>query len=119
MIKRVFTIIKEDLVFFPPTLSLIRALCDLNIQVIHLGNYSDSIQRQDLESKGVKFVELIKYNKSDTLITKLIKQKKFKKKVKDYELWEVGDVQQDGTVLLLATEKKTGKWKNFYAKVIL
>ena len=46
-------------------------------------------------------------------------REKFKKKVKDYVLWEVGDVQQDGTVLLLATEKKTGKWKNFYAKVIL
>ena len=46
-------------------------------------------------------------------------REKFKKKVKDYELWEVGDVQQDGTVLLLATEKKTGKWKNFYVKVIL
>ena len=41
-------------------------------------------------------------------------REKFKKQVKDYQLWEVGDVQQDGTVLLLATEKKTGKWKNFY-----
>ena len=46
-------------------------------------------------------------------------REKFKKQVKDYQLWEVGDVQQDGTVLLLATEKKTGKWKNFYVKVIL
>lgn len=46
-------------------------------------------------------------------------REKFKRQVKDYQLWEVGDVQQDGTVLLLATEKKTGKWKNFYVKVLL
>ena len=102
MIKRVFTIIKEDLVFFPPTLSLIRALCDLNIQVIHLGNYSDSIQRQDLESKGVKFVELIKYNKSDTLITKLIKQKKFKKKVIKY--LEASNISESDYVWILNAE---------------
>lgn len=102
MIKRVFTIIKEDLVFFPPTLSLIRALCDLNIQVIHLGNYSDSIQRQDLESKGVKFVELIKYNKSDTLITKLIKQKKFKKEVIKY--LEASNISESDYVWILNAE---------------
>lgn len=46
-------------------------------------------------------------------------RKKFQKAKPDYLLKAIGDVQQDGTVLLLATEKKTGKWKNFYAKVIL
>ena len=63
MTKRVFTIIKEDLVYFPPTLSLIRALLDLNIQVFHLGYYSDKKQRKELENAGAKFVDLIKYNK--------------------------------------------------------
>lgn len=84
MIKRVFTIIKEDLIFFPPTLSLIRALCDLNVQVVHLGNYSDKKQRKELENAGAKFVDLIKYNKDYSLIKKLVIQKQFKRKVVNY-----------------------------------
>ncbi len=84
MIKRVFTIIKEDLIFFPPTTSLIKALTELNIEVIHLGYYSDKIQRKEFERKGVSFVDLIQYNNTDSLITKLIKQNRFKKRVKKY-----------------------------------
>ena len=84
MIKRVFTIIKEDIVFFPPTLSLIRALCDLDIQVVHLGHYSDQKQRQNLERKGAKFVELIDYKSTDSLFKKFLLQKRFRRKVKKY-----------------------------------
>lgn len=84
MIKRVFTIIKEDLVYFPPTTSLIRALIDLNVQVVHLGYYSDKIQRKELEAKGVKFVDIIHYDSNDSLLSKLIKQNQFKRKVKSF-----------------------------------
>lgn len=84
MIKRVFTIIKEDLVFFPPTTSLIRALTDLNVQVVHLGYYSDDEQRKKMEDRGVLFVDLVHYNSDDSLLIKLFKQKKFKRRVTDY-----------------------------------
>lgn len=84
MKKRVFTIIKEDLIYFPPTLSLIKTLVDLNIQAVHLGYYSDQSQRNKLERKGVVFVDLIQYNNTDSLLNKLMKQNKFKKKVKKY-----------------------------------
>ena len=84
MIKRVFTIIKEDLVYFPPTTSLIRALIDLNVQVVHLGYYSDIIQRKELETKGVTFVDIINYDSNDSLPCKLFKQNQYRRKVKRY-----------------------------------
>ena len=84
MIKRVFTIIKEDLIVLPPALSLIRALCDLNIQVVHLGYYSDEYQRKDLEIRGAKFVDLIDYKRNDSLLKKLYLQKLFKRRVTNY-----------------------------------
>lgn len=84
MIKRVFTIIKEDLVAIPPTLSLIRALCDLNIEVVHLGYYSDLKQREELEAKGAKFVDLIDYKKTTPLLKKLYLQRLFKFRVANY-----------------------------------
>jgi len=84
MIKRVITIIKEDLVVLPPALSLIRALCDLNIEVVHLGYYSDLKQRKELESKGAKFVDLIDYKKTTPLLKKLYLQKLFKRRVVHY-----------------------------------
>lgn len=84
MIKRVFTIIKDDLIYFPPATSLIRALLDLKVEVVHLGYYSDMVQRKIMENKGAMFVDLIQYNNNDSLICKLIKQKKFKRKVENY-----------------------------------
>ncbi len=102
MIKRVFTIIKEDLIFFPPTLSLIRALTDLNVQVVHLGYYSDKVQRMKLENKGVIFVDLIKYNNTDSLPHKLIKQYKFKSRVKSY--LESSNITHDDYVWILNAE---------------
>ncbi len=84
MTKRVFTIIKEDLIYFPPATSLIRALLDLNIKVVHIGYYSDQAQREELEKGGATFVDLIRYNKTDSLYNKLIKQIKFKKDVIRY-----------------------------------
>lgn len=44
---------------------------------------------------------------------------KFKKAQPDYLLKAIGDVQQDGTVLCMATDKKTGKWRNFWVKIVL
>lgn len=84
MIKRVFTIIKEDLKFFPPALSLIRTLSDLHIQVIHLGNYSDNSQKAELERKGVKFVDLTTYKASDGTLSKFVSQIKYKRRVINY-----------------------------------
>lgn len=84
MIKRVFTIIKEDLIFFPPTTSLIRALLDLNIKVVHIGYYSDQVQREEMEKKGASFIDVLQYNKTDSLLNKLVKQQRFKRDVKKY-----------------------------------
>lgn len=82
--NRIFTIIKEDLIYFPPALSLIRIFNELNYDVIHLGQYSDIKQKEDLSSKGVIFVDLTTYHSSNSLILKLKKQIDFKYKVKMY-----------------------------------
>ena len=44
---------------------------------------------------------------------------KFKKAQPDYLLKAIGDVLQDGTGTCLATDKKTGKWRTFYVRVVL
>lgn len=44
---------------------------------------------------------------------------KFQKEKPNYLLKAIGDVQQDGTILCMATDKKTGKWKNFWVKILL
>ena len=102
MIKRVFTIIKEDLIYFPPTLSLIKALTDLNIRVIHLGCYTDVNNRKKLEQKGVTFVDLVQYNATDSLIDKFIKQKKFKRAVQEF--LSSSNINNDDYVWILNAE---------------
>ena len=68
MKKRIVLILKEDIMLYPPVLSLINVLIELNYQVIHIGVYSDEAQRKQLVNKGVLFLPTIKYNGKDSLL---------------------------------------------------
>lgn len=84
MKKRIFTVIKEDLIYFPPALSLIRILGELGYEVNHLGQYTDTKQREELNTLGVNFVDLSTYHSTDSLFLKLRKQISFRKKVEAF-----------------------------------
>lgn len=72
--KRVFIILKEDIMHYPPVLTILNVLPLLGIQAIHIGVYSDREGKAKFESKGVKFIETTPYFANDSLLTKLRKQ---------------------------------------------
>ena len=80
---KIITIIKEDLIFFPPAISLLRILSELNYTVVHIGYYSDDNQRHLLESLGVKFCKAPHYRTEGNALSKFVDIIKFKKYVKD------------------------------------
>ena len=81
MRKRVFIVMKEDIINYPPALTVIRTLLDLNCKVIHIGRYSDELQKSELKSRDVDFIETDQYNGLTNLISKYFQQQRFKKKV--------------------------------------
>ena len=80
--KRIYLIMEQDMAEFPPTLSLINALLDLNYQVNYIGYYSDIEQKKILIKKGVNFHEVINYPKGGNPLEKLISILKFKHQIK-------------------------------------
>ena len=50
---------------YPPVLSIINVLIELGYQVIHIGVYSDQMEKQQLEDRGVLFCSTIEYNGRD------------------------------------------------------
>lgn len=55
MSSRVIIVMRQDLVNYPPALSLIYTLLSLNRNVIFIGYFSDHYQRRQLEAAGVIF----------------------------------------------------------------
>lgn len=82
--RTIYLILKEDIVFYPPVLSIINVLLDLNIKVVHIGVYSDNTQKSIYERLGVEFLPTIKYNGRTNLINKLTQQLKYRKQVENY-----------------------------------
>jgi len=58
--KRIILIPKDDLVKYPPSLSLINVLLKMNVEVVCIGIYSDEERRIALENAGVKFVPIFR-----------------------------------------------------------
>lgn len=55
---KIIIIAKDDLVRYPPTLSLINVLLKLGKKVVCIGEYSDKERKKSLEQDGVKFIPI-------------------------------------------------------------
>lgn len=55
---RIVIIPKEDLVFYPPTITLIHVLLKCGQEVVCVGKYSDEEGEKSLEKAGVKFIPI-------------------------------------------------------------
>ena len=55
---RIIIIAKDDLVYYPPTISLINVLISQGYKVVCVGRYSDEQRRTALEKEGVEFVPI-------------------------------------------------------------
>lgn len=90
MKKKIYLIPKDDLVKYPPTISLINTLLDLGCDIECIGIYSDEIRRKLLEEKGVKFVSIfrktneISKNRYVNWIVFLYRVWKYKRSIKNY-----------------------------------
>lgn len=72
---------KEDIINYPPALSLIKVLVDLNYKVIHIGTYTDEVQKKEFETTGVSFVTTNSYRGKSNNIIKFVQQVEFRKRV--------------------------------------
>lgn len=79
MEKRVFIIMQVDLIYYPPALTLLKTLCDLKYTPIYIGEYSDQKQKEELQERGVRFIDAPVYRAEYTSLHKFIKLQQFKR----------------------------------------
>ncbi|MBQ8422439.1 MAG: hypothetical protein IJX11_09290 [Bacteroidales bacterium] len=100
--KRVFIILKEDIMHYPPVLTILRLLSHMGTRPIHIGVYSDVAARKKFESEGVEFWPTVAYNGEANLITKFKQQLLFKSQVKRY--LQNADITKDDRVWIIQSE---------------
>lgn len=89
-VKKVIIIMRNDLVGYPPTISLIKTLLDIGVEVVYVGMYSDVEGKASLEKRGVEFVPIIypnnnfSHNKILNYIKILYWQFRYKQNIKKY-----------------------------------
>lgn len=90
MANRIILIPKDDIIKYPPTLSLINVLLKLGKDVECVGRYSDETGRKQLESQGVKFVDIFREIKDSSRyrivnwLTIIKRMKQYEKAMKHY-----------------------------------
>lgn len=103
---KVILIMKEDIVQYPPILSMINVLIKLQKKVVFIGPYSDKQQKNKLKEKGVVFYDKISLNVKSKPIHKIIEQLRFRHYVKSVltSIYEQDDeicIINEDTVCLL------------------
>lgn len=66
MRKRIIVFPKDDLLYYPPTISLLKTLVAQGYTVECIGEYSDPQGKKSLEGKGVKFVPIYRKIKDES-----------------------------------------------------
>lgn len=91
---KVFLVIKEDIVNYPPVLSIIDALLINKVDVFVLGGYSDNDQKNKLMGRGVEFADILPYNGETSLIKKFVQMLDYRHKVEHYlkTCYQEGDI---------------------------
>ena len=82
--KRIYVVLKEDIVHFPPVQSILAVLASLGSKVFHLGTFSDLQNRKVLSDMGVTFVNMPSYDGKANIINKYLSQQKFRSKVESF-----------------------------------
>lgn len=91
---RIFLIMRDDIVKYPPVISIIYSLLFLDVKPCLIGNISSPELKNDFKSKGVEYYNAIEYNVKDSNIKKLYNQLSFKKNITSIlrEKFEGGDL---------------------------
>lgn len=84
MKSSIYFILKDDLIYYPPVLSIINVCVQLGYHITFIGNYSDDTQKKSLEKREVLFSPTIKMNDHGPMIQKLFEKIQFKRQVFKY-----------------------------------
>lgn len=90
MKRRVIVFPKDDLVLYPPTISMLKILTRQGLAVVCVGEYSDPVGKASLEAEGVKFVPIYRKIKDESRfrivnwMTIIKRMRKYTKEVKRY-----------------------------------
>lgn len=71
-----------DLKFYPPAISTMKILRDLGHEVVFIGAYSDTLQKEKLQKSGIKFYNTTNYLPDYSSLSKIALLKKYTKEVK-------------------------------------
>lgn len=82
--NRIFIILKEDIIDYPPVLTILNVLPEMGYKAIHIGVYTDEEAKKRYEKKGVEFWPTLRYNGNASLLQKLYSQLKYRGQVKQY-----------------------------------
>lgn len=105
--RRVFIVLREDVVHYPPVLTIFNVLVNMGFKVLHIGVYSDVTGRKYYEDKGVEFLPTISCNGKASFPVKLYEKNKFRRQVRKHLKASKGDkedylwIMQESTVCLL------------------
>ena len=105
--SRIIIIPKDDLVLYPPTLSLIQVLIELGKEIVCVGDYSDKERKAALEQAGVKFVPIyrktkdVSSNRIVNWITIIVRMKQYQRKIKRF--LESSEVFKDDLIWFIYT----------------
>lgn len=98
----VYLILKDNIMYYPPVLSIINVLLELKYRVVHIGNYTDKEQKKQLEERGAIFKSTIKLDDNVSLLKKLAMKLEFKRQVTSY--LEIETISKEDYVWLFHTE---------------
>lgn len=109
MKQRIIIIFDHDIIGYPPTLSLINTLLELDKEVVFIGQYSDEEGKESLCRKGVQFIDIEfcpNYAINNGIIRKLnilYHQRKYKKEI--YDIFNQFEFRADDLIWFIFSDK--------------
>lgn len=102
MYKRIIIIPKDDLVLYPPTISLINVLLKQGKEIVCLGEYSDEERKTALEHAGVRFIPIyrsikdVSNNRVVNWVAIYLRMRQYKSKIKQF--FETEDITNEDLI---------------------
>lgn len=84
MLETLYLVLKDDLVYYPPVLSILHVCAEAGRPVVFIGNYADDEGRRRLEATGVTFCPVVRLSDRAPLWRKLAEKLRFRRQVYKY-----------------------------------
>lgn len=102
MLETLYLVLKDDLVYYPPVLSILHVCAEAGRPVVFIGNYADDEGRRRLETAGVTFCPVVRLSDRAPLWRKLAEKLRFRRQV--YKYLNVSGAEPQSRVWLFHSE---------------